>query len=292
MTIFNLGSINNDHFFEVSHLPAPGETVASKAYFSGLGGKGANLSIAALRAGARVCHIGAVGPDGHGALAQLKSLGLSVDNISMLDVATGHAVVMIDPAGENAIVIHPGANRNIAERAVTAALVSAKPGDWIVVQNETNQQGFALKQGRKQDLKTAYIAAPFDAKSTAEVLPFVDLLILNSIEMSQLRKSMPRGPEQSGVTMIVVTEGAAGGVVLRAENGWAEERFESPDVTALDTTGAGDTFAGYFLAALDGGVDAGFAIERAAAAAALMVTKKGTAEAIPSLTEVENFLSQ
>lgn len=292
MTVFNLGSINIDHFYELSHLPVPGETLAAGGYSKGLGGKGANQSVAAVRAGAPVRHIGAVGSDGDAILAQLSGFGVNTGHISRVDTATGHAIVMVDAEGENTILIHPGANQQISKSSITEALKTASDADWLLIQNETNNQHFAAEQGRKLGLRVAYVAAPFDADATMSILPHVDVLILNAVEMKQLQQCANGAMEALGVETIIVTQGAEGGHVFQAANAWQLERFLAPKVDAVDTTGAGDTFTGYLLAGLDTGLGLWPSIERATCAAALHVTKKGTAAAIPSLSEVNAFGGQ
>lgn len=287
MTIWNLGSINSDHFYRVGHLPAPGETVLSAGMERGLGGKGANMSVAAARAGSHVSHIGAVGPDGQWAIERLTEYGVDTRPIAVLDTLTGHAVIALDDAGENHIIVFPGANREISRDAVGLALAEATPGDILVMQNETNQQVFAAETGSKLGLKVAYAAAPFSAAAVTEILPFLDILVLNHIEMAQLveETGLLPGPKL-GVDTVIVTKGADGCVLYDRKNGWDAIGFDAIRVDAVDTTGAGDTFTGYFLAGIDRGMGAEDAIELAIKASALMVTRQGTADVIPDLKEV------
>ena len=107
MTVWCLGSINADHFYTVPHLVEPGETLMVQNHSKGLGGKGANQSVAAARAGADVCHIGAVGPDGDWAVEALAEFGVDVSRISRVDAPTAHAIIQVDAAGENAILVYP-----------------------------------------------------------------------------------------------------------------------------------------------------------------------------------------
>jgi hypothetical protein len=156
MTVWNLGSINLDHVYRVPHLPAPGETLAAEALTSGLGGKGANQSIAAARAGARVAHIGRIGADGGPAGAALAEAGVDVTHVTRSAQATGHAIILVDAAGENSIVIHPGANRDQQTAAIDAALSGAAPGDTLLLQNETDAQVAAAGIARAAGLRVVY----------------------------------------------------------------------------------------------------------------------------------------
>lgn len=289
MTIFNLGSINADHFYAVPHLPGPGETLAALTLSTGLGGKGANQSVAAARAGTQVRHLGAVGPDGAWAVARLAALGVDTAGVATVDQPTGHAIICIDKTGENQILLYPGANRAVS-RSVLAALSEGMPGDWLMLQNETNLLVEAASAARKRGLQVAVSAAPFDPSMVREILPFTDLLLLNVVEARQLTQAMGVALTDLPVPQIVVTKGAEG-----AE--WHDLRVrESVSVPAhsvavVDTTGAGDTFAGYFVAALSQGAPADQALHLATAAAAVKVTRAGTADAIPLRADVEALLA-
>lgn len=288
MTVFNLGSINVDYFYDLPHLPGPGETLAATALTTGLGGKGANQSVAAACAGSDVVHIGAVGPDGQWAVDRLNGYGVTTSHIRTVDTPTGHAIVMIDTQGENQIVIFPGANLAQTDADVSAALDKAGPGDWLMLQNETSHQVFAAQTAQAHGVKVAYSAAPFDPDAVKAVLPYVSLLIVNAVEADQLSKALGAGIDTIAVPHILVTRGADGAIWKNQNSGETVSVSAFP-VTPVDTTGAGDTFAGYTIAGLDGGHSPKDAMTRAAAAAALKVTRKGTADAIPSLQEVLDF---
>ena len=149
MAIYNLGGINVDYFYRVPHLPAPGETINAESLTTGLGGKGVNISVAAARAGAVVHHAGALGPDSDWIREQLRSDGVEVDAISSVDTPTGQGIIYVDDAGENSIVVFPGANREINQSVLESALESACPGDIVVAQNETSSQKFWAETGSK-----------------------------------------------------------------------------------------------------------------------------------------------
>lgn len=283
MAVLNLGSINYDLACFVPRLPAPGETLAAREIRRGLGGKGANQSIAAARDGARVVHIGAVGADGAQALEALGAAGVDVTHVRRVDGATGHALIWVDEAGENAIVIAPAANARITPEQVAAALAAARPGDVFLAQNETSLVAEAAAQARAAGLRVIWSAAPFAAEVAAAVAPHADVVIVNEGEAQALRAAgiAPRA--------VLVTRGAKG---ARFEA--AGEAVEVPafPVRAVDTTGAGDTYAGVFAAGLDAGLEVAQAMRRAAAAAAIQVTRPGTAEAIPTRAEIDAFLAE
>ena len=288
MAIYNLGSINADLFYHVPHLPGPGETLAAASLEKGLGGKGANMSVAASRAAALVSHIGAVGGDGKWARQRLLEYGVDTRHIAVLEaVSTGHAVINVDQSGENAIVLFPGANHEITESAVGQALSESARGDTLLIQNETNQQAYAAAMGRDLGMYVAYAAAPFDAEAVKSVFPYLDFLILNEIEAQQLTESTGFEVDQLPVKDVVITLGADGCRWINSVKRTSKS-FAAHAVNVVDTTGAGDTFTGYLLAGLDRGMPMEQAIGLAMKAGALMVTREGTADVIPDLKEVQS----
>lgn len=288
MTLYNLGSINLDHFYEVPRLPRPGETLLANAHSTGLGGKGANMSVAAALAGAPVVHIGAVGPDGAWAIERLKTCGIDTRHIAQVEAPTAHAIINIDPTGENAIVVFPGANMKQSLNRLETALDAAEEGDMLLLQNETNCALEAAELARAKSMKTLYAAAPFAPEPTSALLPLTDILVLNAVELEQLEAATGRSPGTLGPETVIVTEGAEGG---RAITPAGESRFAAFPADAVDTTGAGDTFTGYLAAALQEGQTLEDALRLAAAASALKVTRKGTADAIPSRAETNAFMN-
>jgi len=285
--IFNLGSINIDHIYRVPHFPTPGETLSSDSYSKGLGGKGANQSIAIARAGGPVLHIGAIGEDALWTRDILAEAGADVSGIAVLESATGHAIINVDKSGENCIVLFHGANALVSQGQISAALASAKTGDWLLLQNEVNNGPFAAKLARAKGLKVAYVAAPFDAKKVQEMLPFVDLLSVNEGEAGMVCAALGVSEDEIPVEKLLITRGSDSITYRDGANRYAQAVFE---VDPVDTTGAGDTFMGYFMAQLDAGYAPQEALRMAAAAAALKVTKKGTAEAIPLMEDVAGFI--
>lgn len=286
MAIWNLGSINGDHVYALPHIPAPGETLAARSLTTGLGGKGANMSVACARAGATVRHIGAVGPDGAWAVDRLRSYGVDTTHIATLDAPSGHAIIAVDDGGENMILLFPGANRLLPRAHVDAALALAQPGDWFLTQNETNLQTEAASLARARGLRVAYAAAPFEATAVEAMLPYLDLLLLNEVEADQLVDTTGRTIAKLGLKDVIVTLGPEGCLWFHEGR---ETSFPALRVTPIDTTGAGDTFTGYVLAALDAGAPMPDAIDLATRASALKVTRPGAADAIPTRQEAEAF---
>ena len=289
MTIWNLGSINADFVYSVPHIPAPGETLASTDRQVFLGGKGTNMSVAAARAGTHVRHIGAVGADGRWAIDRLLEYGVDTRSIAEVDHETAQAVIAVDSFGENSIILFHGANVQIPVDVLQFALAEAQVGDWFLCQNETNLQVEGARMARELGLKVAYAAAPFDASAVEALIEYLDFLILNEIEMGQLRSSLGKVPKELGIDTVIVTKGGDGADLYSSSNDWEPTSFEAIPVNPIDTTGAGDTFAGFVLAGLDRGLPLNQSIHLATKAGALMATRRGTADVIPDLAEVQHF---
>ncbi|PYE82371.1 ribokinase [Pseudoroseicyclus aestuarii] len=287
MTVLNIGSINWDRVYSVPRFPQPGETLAATSASVGLGGKGLNQSVAIARSGGQVRHLGAIGAGDEAMLEALRAQGLALEEIAQVTGAlTGSATIFVDAEAENLIVLDPGANARIEEAAVAQALTRMAKGDWALLQNETNMLGRGAALAREAGLRVALAAAPFDAEAVLPLLDRIDLLAVNEIELAQLQEAGGTLPEGLAVLVTLGAEGAeyrAGGQSIRA----AAHRVE-----AVDTTGAGDTVLGAFLARLDAGEGPEAALRYAMAAGALQVTRPGAAAAIPRQDEVEALLAK
>lgn len=286
MPVFNLGSINADLIYRVPHLPSAGETLAAQSRVQGLGGKGANMSVAAARAAARTIHIGAVGPDGQWAIDRLLEYGVDTRHIFSVDVPTGHAMIAVDEKGENLILLFPGANQAIGTAHLATAFAEARAGDFFLFQNETSGGVEGARMARAQGLRVVYAAAPFDIDAVKQVLPLLDMLVMNEVEAEQLRASTGLKPRALPIHDVVITLGSKGARWLQPRLG-TDHLVPARKVDAVDTTGAGDTFTGYLIAGLDRGLPMEQALSMASDAAALMVTRRGTADVIPDLAEVQ-----
>lgn len=289
MAVFNLGSINIDLVYTMKAFPVPGETLAAAAFQRLPGGKGANQSVALAAARANVFHIGAMHRDDVWLSEYLAETGIDLSHLQKGETPTGHAIVMVNAEGENQIILNPGANAAIDMARATATLADAGPDDWALLQNETNGGAEFVAAARKAGMKIAYSAAPFEADVTLELLPQVDLLIVNAIEAEALMAATGTDAAGLGVDHLVITRGGDGAEYYGIAGHHARQAHA---VKVVDTTGAGDCFFGYFLATLDAGGDAPTALARAVAASALQVTRPGAAMSIPTAAEVTKFLEE
>lgn len=285
MAILNIGSINWDRVYHVDRFPMPGETLRARRVTVGLGGKGLNHSVAIHRSGGSVRHLGAIAAQDHAMRQRIVSLGLTDDAIVRIDgVETGSALILVDAAGENQIVLDPGANQRIPLAAIAGAIDGLSPDvDWLLMQNETNGLADAVALAKRRRVKVALAAAPFDAANVVPVLDQLDLLAVNEIEYAQLCDviggiaALPLG------LTLFVSYGAGGAKLITSG-----ETIAAPaaKVTPVDTTGAGDTAFGAFLARIDLGAPPKRALQFAMACAGIQVTRPGAADAIPFFAEV------
>ena len=227
--IFNFGSINIDHVYRVAALPQPGETLAAKSYEKFLGGKGVNQSVAIAQAG-EVIHVGAVGEDGDWALQEISRLGVGTEFINRLDCATGHAIIFVDDAAENQIVIEGGANQRLSEAVVEQALSQADPAtDWVLLQNETNLAEFIVDSANAaRGFSIAYAAAPFVAETTVKLLPKIRLLVVNEGEASALAEALGTTDSEIPVQECLITRGADGAELIIEERVTGKRHFRWP----------------------------------------------------------------
>lgn len=290
--IITLGSLNLDFTYQLPKPLEVGETLSSLSYRCGAGGKGANQSIAAARAGAEVYHAGRIGSDGALLRRTLADSGVKLDFLEEVETPTGHAVVLINDAGDNSIVLYGGANRTIDESFIDRVTSAANPGDILLLQNEVTCISHAMEAGRKAGMRVAFNFAPFDPKLAPELpLSLCDVLFLNRIEAggiagkSDVEEILETLSRRFPETELVLTLGPEGAVALTP----AGEQFhaDSPRVEVVETTAAGDTFIGYYLAAVLDGFDTGRALERACRAAALCCSRAGAAESIPTRAELD-----
>lgn len=288
MAIYNLGSINIDYFYKAPHLLKAGETLAASEISQGLGGKGANQSVACARSGAQLYHIGRLHEKDKNWLSFLEQAGVDISHVQLdEEVPTGHAIIIIDEkSGENQILLMAGANAAIDEELLNKALAHAGPSDWALCQNETNLAVEFLTMAHQKGLSICYSAAPFVKERVLSVLKIVDLLVVNEIEAADIQAALSKSPEEWGVPHLIITRGAEGADYFGKEGQFHQA---AQKVKAVDTTGAGDTYLGYLLGRLSCGDTMKQAMALAASAAAIQVTRMGTAEAIVSLSELKSL---
>lgn len=295
MRILNLGSLNVDKTYSVKRFVQPKETITALKYEEFCGGKGLNQSVALARAGAEVYHAGAVGEDGKLLTDMLKSAGADIRYVKKVDGPSGHAVIQIDESGQNNIIIFGGANRMLTEEYIRSVLSDFGEGDLILLQNEISNLPFAMEEAKRRGLLVAFNPSPADEGVFACDLTLVDYFILNEVEGRILAGIDSEEPEAIMAALkakykgasIVLTLGDQGAAFHDGTDTFFQDIYK---VKAVDTTAAGDTFCGYFIAGLALGLPHKTILSEASAAGALAVTKKGAAPSVPERKEVEEFL--
>lgn len=289
MKIINFGSLNIDRVYTVEHFVRPGETLNSSTYNEFAGGKGLNQSIALARAGAEVLHVGKIGRDGEFLKQLLLADGIDVSHIQTIEGPSGHAIIQVTATGENSIILEGGANRKIIEEDIRAALTTAGIGDWILLQNEISQTAEILSRAAEHGLNVVFNPAPMTPEVRDLPLQSVRLLIVNEVEGEMIAGQ--KRPDRIIDTILtrypnislVLTMGSSG-------VHYASEKIRlfvpAETVTPVDTTGAGDTFVGYFIAGITRGMDIKDCLTLAARAAAMCVMRSGAAASIPKREEL------
>lgn len=294
MKVLCFGSLNIDHTYRVDRFLKPGETRCASGYEVHAGGKGLNQAIALARAGAEVCMAGCVGPDGGRLLELLRSEGVSTRWVEEVPLPTGHAVIQVDGGGQNCILICAGANAAVSREQIRRTFEGFSAGDVLLLQNEIPENDCIARQAKARGMELWLNPSPITAELVeGDAAALADWLVVNELELAALTgeedadRGLSRFTERWPEKKLVLTLGERGSLFA---GGGAVLRQSAFPVTAVDTTGAGDTYLGYFLAAfLETGTPAA-ALDRAARAAALAVTRRGAAEAIPQAEEVFSSL--
>lgn len=295
MKVLCFGSLNIDYTYKVDHFVQKGETMSSLGLQVFSGGKGLNQSIALAKAGAEIYHAGAIGEDGRFLLTQMEEAGVNTRFVTVLsETRSGNAIIQNDKDGDNCIILYGGANQAITRKQVDEVVVEFEEGDFIILQNEINELGYIMEKAHEKKMKIVLNPSPMNEKILALPLNYVDYFMLNEVEAGQILHTT----EISGEVLtdqllehfpnasIVLTLGGNGSV-------YADKNKKVPQavyrVKAVDTTAAGDTFTGFFIAGLVHGESVEVAMDMASKAAAIAVTRPGAAPSIPTFEEVKAF---
>ena len=296
MKVLNYGSLNVDYVYSVDHIIVGGETQHSSKLEVFSGGKGLNQSIALAKAGVPVYHAGIVGTDGDILLEACKEAGVNTKYIRRLPVKGGHTMIQVDKNAQNCIILYGGTNQMQTKEFVDEVLADFGEGDYLILQNEINMVGEIIRLSHEKGCRVVFNASPIPKNPEELPLELVDIFMVNELEAAALAGTSAEGDfrdilkalqKKYPKAAIVMTLGKDG--VLY---GYKEEFYSHPifKVNAVDTTAAGDTFCGYFLAALCAGKSVEMALREASAASAMAVSAKGAAPSIPVHSAMEEWL--
>ena len=291
MKVLNFGSLNYDHVYEVDHFTEPKETQSSLSYIRNFGGKGLNQSIALAKAGVDVYHAGKVGSDGQDFIDYLNKYNVKTDYlIKDNSIATGHAIIEVCKA-ENRIVLYGGANQMIDEKQIDEVLNNFNENDLLLIQNEISSLDYLINSAFNKKMKIAFNCAPMNEKVFTYPLDKIDIFIVNEIEAAGLaninssdeKLLIEALKDKYPDKMIVMTVGEKGSYCIKDNNLIYQEAYR---VEAVDTTAAGDTFTGFFLASYLKDEDIKKALDLASKASSITVKSKGAAQSIPNINDL------
>ena len=294
MRILNFGSCNVDYVYSLDHIVNGGETLSSQKLEIFPGGKGLNQSIAAARAGLLVYHAGCVGNDGDMLLDILKESNVDISYIKRVDEKNGHAIIQVTPEGENSIFLFAGSNEMVTKEYIDSVLDNFSEEDIVLLQNEISNIDYIVKRAYEKNMRIVLNPSPMNENILKLDFNMISYLILNEIEakaitgFDDVQKSLDVFKAKYPDLKVMLTLGKKGCVYMDAETVSVRGAFS---VKAVDTTAAGDTFTGYFLAGIskDEGIED--TLKLASAASAITVSRPGAAPSIPIVSEVVEALS-
>ena len=287
--ILNIGSINIDHVYRVSHFLQPGETLHALSLSDFPGGKGLNQSVALALAGGRVAHAGKIGPDGVFMLEILRSAGVDVSRIDDSGSSTGHAIIQVNENGQNCILLHRGANFELDTAFVSRALSGYGEGDILVLQNETGLLPVIMESAHQKGMRIAFNPSPIGPEIEKCKLEYVNWFLLNEIEGAALTgekdhtKILEVMAQKYPNAAIILTLGKRGVLYKDKTQTLRHGVYKAP---VVDTTAAGDTFTGFFISLTARGESPDEALRLAGMASAIAISRAGAAVSIPTLAQV------
>lgn len=292
MKILNFGSLNLDYVYQVEHILIPGETLSSSDRTIFCGGKGLNQSIALAKAGITVYHAGMVGEGGEILLETCRENGVDTRFVRKIDGPCGHTVIQVDKDAQNCILLFGGANRSITREFVDEVLAFFEKGDIILLQNEINELDYIIDKACEKGMMIILNPSPYDKALDRCDLSKVSLFLVNEIEgyqitgekepeaiLAKVRSIYPKAK-------IVLTLGSEGAVYQDENKAYRQGIYK---VKAIDTTAAGDTFTGYFIASILENMPVEEGLKLAAKASAIAVSRQGATASIPLREEVQAF---
>ena len=294
MKVLSFGSINIDLLFAVDHIVKPGETIRGNSFIKSAGGKGANQAASLAKAGLNVFMAGKTGNGAEFILELLRSYGVNTSYVVQSSAAPGQAVIQIDKNGQNSIVLFPGGNEEITEEEIEKTIAGFDAGDIIVLQNEINNTDKIMTAAKDKGMKICFNPSPYSEKISSLPLNLVNRLFVNEIEGAALASLSQETAKETIVKKLISMFPNAEIILTAGENGALYGfggkiiKTEIVKTKTIDTTGAGDTFTGFFIAAREMNKSAVESLKIAAKAAAIAVSRKGAMESIPYAREVFN----
>ena len=298
-----IGSLNMDMTVKVEELPKLGETIFGNDFYESCGGKGANQAVAVSKLGMKTEMIGMVGKDSQGEklIQNLNKYGIISDNVIKSDELTGRAIITVDKKGDNNIIVIPGSNFKITKEHIQAKQDVIASSDVVILQNEIPSETveFSLLKAKELGKITIFNPAPA-RKLSGEVFKNTAYLILNETEMEEIFEIKFNDEEYTekisikkkkyGIKNIILTLGDKGSILFSEDNNI--KKYDVYKVKAVDTTAAGDSFIGAFTMKICESGNSDEAIKYATAVSAIVVTRQGAQDSIPTREEIEKFIEE
>ena len=290
MKVLNFGSLNLDYVYSVDHMVTPGETLASSGLHTFCGGKGLNQSIALAKAGVEVWHAGMVGEEGDVLAETCKAGGVNAKYIKRISGKSGHTIIQVDKNGQNCILLYGGANRSITKEYVDEVFLDFEKGDILLLQNEVNLLDYMIERAYEKEMMIILNPSPFNDALKICDFTKISMFLLNEVEGAQITGAenteaiLEKLKEQYPDAKVVLTLGGDGAVYQDKRETCRQGIFK---VKAVDTTAAGDTFTGYFIASVIEGLTVAEGLKLAAKASAIAVSREGATTSIPTKAEVQ-----
>lgn len=294
MKVYNFGSINIDEVYQVDEIVRPGETISSHSFYTTMGGKGLNQSVALARSNTETVHVGIINKKDIYIKEFLEAENINTDFIVSGDIQTGKAIIQLSRLGENAIVLSPGANYGFSESLIDKVLSQIEESSIVLSQNETNEVDYLFTKAKEMGHTTVLNMAPINDQSKEIDLNNIDYLIVNEIEGYCLTgKKQPDEILDEFIRLypnikVILTLGEKGAIYRSSSETYKVAALKTK---VVDTTGAGDTFVGYFISCLMG-KSIPDCLEFANCASSIAIGELGASNSIPLKEDVEQRLHE
>ena len=286
MKVLCFGSLNIDYVYQVDHIVSSGETEKTSGVNVNCGGKGLNQSVALSRAGVKVWHAGMVGKEGDVLIEKCVQNEVNADFVRKTDGRSGHTIIQVDKDGNNSILLFGGANQSMTVEFIDEVIDNFDEGDMILLQNEVNLLNVIIDKAYEKGLIIVLNPSPYNEALNECDMSKVSYFLLNEIEGEQMtgekepEKILKEINKMYPSAKVVLTLGENGAFYLKDNKTYYQSAFK---VKAVDTTAAGDTFTGYFIASVIKGMNPEEGLELAARASSIAVTIPGAIDSIPKL---------
>lgn len=289
MKVLNYGSLNYDYVYSVNHIAMPKETLACTDMNTYFGGKGLNQSMALAKAGVPVYHAGMVGEDGDAFYDECSKNGIDAKYLKKIPGKSGHTIIQVDEEAQNCILLYGGSNRMQTKEYIDKVLDDFEKDDILILQNEVNLMGYIVDKAYEIGMQIFLNPSPFDSGLDEVDLDKISVFLINEVEGEQMTGKKD-SQEILDILMgkypngkFVLTLGGDGVVYRDAKRQISHPAFS---VKAVDTTAAGDTFTGFFVASVLNNMAIEDTLRLCSKAASIAVSRPGAADSIPTMEEV------